>query len=60
MIASKTKIMSSLLCIVSVCFFVCSEAESKEKYGVWDPMSELTVTSPYVDKNTFNMDNPMP
>ncbi len=25
------------------------EAESKEKPGVWDPMPELTLTSPYVD-----------
>jgi hypothetical protein len=25
-----------------------AEAESKEKHGVWDPMPELTITSPYV------------
>jgi hypothetical protein len=25
-----------------------SEAESKEKHGVFDPMPELTLTSPYV------------
>ncbi len=41
-----------------------SEAESKEKYGVWDPMTELTLNSPNVhsrvDSNTFTMDNPMP
>ena len=43
-----------------------SEAESKEKHGVWDAMAELTVTvtSPYVDSrvdsNTFTMDNSMP
>ncbi len=24
-----------------------SEAESEEKHGVWDPMPELTITSPY-------------
>jgi hypothetical protein len=34
-----------------------TEAESKEKHGVWDPMLELTMTSPYVhsrvDSNTF-------
>ncbi len=24
------------------------EVESKEKNGVWDPMPELTITSPYV------------
>ncbi len=40
------------------------EAESKEKHGVWDPMPELTITSPYVDSrvdtNTFTMGNPMP
>jgi len=34
------------------------EAESKEKHGVWDPMPELTITSPYVD--TFTIGNPMP
>jgi hypothetical protein len=41
-----------------------SEAESKEKHGVWDPMPGLTITSPYVhsrvDSSTFTMDNPMP
>ncbi len=41
-----------------------SEAESKEKHGVWDPMPELTITSPYVhsrvDSNTFTMGNPLP
>jgi hypothetical protein len=41
-----------------------SEAESKEKHGVWDPMPEMTITSPYVrstvDSNTFTMDNPTP
>jgi hypothetical protein len=40
-----------------------AEAESKEKHGVWDPMPESTVTSPYVharvDSNTFTMGNPM-
>jgi hypothetical protein len=25
-----------------------SDAESKEKHGDWDPMPELTITSPYV------------
>jgi hypothetical protein len=25
-----------------------SEAESKENHGVWDPMPELAITSPYV------------
>ena len=39
------------------------EAESKEKPGLWDPMPELTLTSPYVDfrvdYNTCNMGNPM-
>jgi hypothetical protein len=37
-----------------------TEAEFKEKYGVWDPMPELTITAPYVDSrfdsNTFTMD----
>jgi hypothetical protein len=41
-----------------------TEAESKEKHGVWDPMPEFTLTSPYVhsrvDSNTFTMCNPMP
>jgi hypothetical protein len=41
-----------------------SEAESKEKHGVWDPIPELTITSRYVharvDSNTFTMGNPMP
>jgi len=40
-----------------------SEAESKEKHGVWDPMPELTKTLLYVhsrvDYNTFTMGNPM-
>jgi hypothetical protein len=40
------------------------EAESKEKHVVWDPMPELTITSPYVhsrvDSNTFTMANSMP
>jgi hypothetical protein len=31
------------------CCVVLSEAESKEKHDVWDPMLELTITSPYVD-----------
>jgi hypothetical protein len=26
----------------------CSEAEFKEKLSVWDPMLELTITSPYL------------
>jgi hypothetical protein len=40
------------------------EAESKEKRGVWDPMTLLIITSPSVDarvdSNTFTMGNPMP
>jgi hypothetical protein len=40
-----------------------TKAESQEKHGVWDPMPELTITSPYVhsrvDSNTFTMGNPM-
>jgi hypothetical protein len=40
------------------------EAESKEKHGVWDPIPEMTITSPFVhsrvDSNTFFMGNPMP
>ncbi len=37
-----------------------TEAESKEKHGVWDPMPELTITLPYVDSYTFTMGSPMP
>jgi hypothetical protein len=41
--------------------YMFTEAESKEKHGVWDPTPELTITSPYVhfrvDSNTFTMDN---
>ncbi len=41
-----------------------TESESKEKYGVWDPMPEVTIISPYVDarvdSDTFTMGNPMP
>ncbi len=44
--------------------YMYTEAESKEKHGVWDPMPELTITSPYVhsrvDSNTFTIGNPMP
>jgi hypothetical protein len=43
-----------------------TEAESKQKHGVWDrpdPMRELTVTSPYVhyrlDNKTFTIGNPV-
>ncbi len=42
------------------------EDKSIEKHGVWDPMPELTITSPDVhsraDSNTFTMGlgNPMP
>ncbi len=56
-ITSTEKSMSSL----SGRFEPCGEpeAESNEKHGVWDPMPELTLTSPYVhsrvDSNTFTM-----
>ena len=49
-----------------VVFYVCRlpvllaklpEIKSKEKHGVWDPMPELTINSPYVDSNTFTMGN---
>jgi hypothetical protein len=39
--------------------FFSTEAESKEKHGVWDPMPELTITSPYVDTNTRTIGNPI-
>jgi hypothetical protein len=42
-------------------YFKKTEAESKEKHGVWDPMPELAITSPYihsrVESNTFTMGN---
>jgi hypothetical protein len=45
---------------LSLVVSVLSEAESKEKQGVWDPVPELTITSPYVhsrvDFNTFYHD----
>ncbi len=49
--------MSSLL---NCHLYIGTDAESKEKPGVWDPMPELTVTLPYnvysrVDSNTFTM-----
>jgi hypothetical protein len=28
-----------------------AEAEFKEKHGVWDPMPELSITSPYVQSS---------
>ncbi len=41
-----------------------TETESKETHGVWDPIPELTKTSPYVhfrvDTSTSTMCNPMP
>ncbi len=42
----------------------CTEAKSKDKHGAWDPMPELTITSPYsivhsrVDSNAFTVANP--
>jgi hypothetical protein len=41
--------------------YMYTEAESKGKHGVRDPMPELTITSPYVhsrvDCNTFTIGN---
>jgi hypothetical protein len=41
-----------------------AEAKSEEKLCVWNPMLELTITSPYVrfgvGSNTFTMGNPIP
>jgi hypothetical protein len=41
-----------------------TETVFKEKHGVLDPVTELTITSPYVDSrvdsNTCTMGNPMP
>jgi hypothetical protein len=40
------------------------DTEAKEKYDVWDPMPEFTLTSLYVhslvDSSTFTLGNPMP
>ncbi len=33
---------------------------ASEKHGVWDPMPELTLTSPFVHSNTFTLGNHMP
>ncbi len=71
--------MAISLALISVYCTVCgtvkalsavpTETESKEKHGVpyyrvWDPVPELTVTSPYVDSsvglNTWTMGNTMP
>ncbi len=45
-------------------FFMFQRPNPKKKYGVWDPMPELTITPPHVnsrvDSNTFTMGNPMP
>jgi hypothetical protein len=35
-------------------------AAAKEKHGVWDPMSELSITSPDVDSNICTMGNGHP
>jgi hypothetical protein len=37
-----------------------TESEFKEKHGIWDPVPELTITSPYDHSNTFSMSNSMP
>ncbi len=58
------KVVSPIYLLSSLWVELNSEAESKEKHGVWDPMQELTITSPYVysrvDSNTFTIGNPMP
>ncbi len=41
----------------------CTETVFREKHGAWDPMPELTITSPDVDSSTCTdgqLDNPMP
>ncbi len=47
------------LFVLCTIFLPLAEAKSKLKHGVWNPMSELTITLPRVDSNTFIMDNPM-
>jgi hypothetical protein len=35
-----------------------TEAESKEKHGVWETIPELTITSPYVDSRVDSIHLP--
>jgi len=48
----------------SVYILGCTETVFKEKHGVWNPMPELTITSPHIDFKvdfiTFTMGDPMP
>jgi len=37
-------------------FLQCIQRETWTWHGVWDPMPELTITSPNVDSNTCTMD----
>ncbi len=59
-IPTKSKIRSAYWRVPS------TEAESKEKHGVWDPYAgvDCNLTSPYIhsraESNTFTMGNPMP
>jgi hypothetical protein len=71
----KTQHLFIFFCILTSCvavfrrvrtplYYSTTEAEYKEKLGVWDRMPELTITLPYVhsrvDYNTFTMGIPMP
>ncbi len=46
------------------CNVCAARSRIQRKHGVWDPMPDLTIISPYVhsrvDSNTFTMGNPMP
>ncbi len=37
-----------------------TEAEPKEKHGVWDPMQEMTITLPFVHSNTESTPTNLP
>ena len=45
---SITKLSDPILHLINTKSKIYTEAKSKEKHGVWDPMPELTITSPYV------------
>jgi len=53
--------LSLIFCCYYLLFLSGAEAESKEKHGVWDPKTELTITSPLCPpQSRCTMGNPMP
>jgi hypothetical protein len=61
------KIVIGFKCCVRVYLIFTREQRPNQKKNmvhVWDPMPEMTITSPYVhsrvDSSTFTMGNPMP